>query len=241
MMEPRRLIDDSPGELEAALLRAGRETRASSRARLSTLAALGVAGSAVVAGKSAAATLSSSSVQQLVAAGAVAVAATIGVLALTVGRSTPPIPAASVPVAVTSPTASPPSGSDDVVEAPAATPESTAPAAAAPAVSPPRTASTPAPVAPRPAPSASLADETRSLDAARKALAAGDSSGALTRLDDHARRFPRGGLALEAEVLRIEALAQSGNRAAAATRARAFVARHPSSVFTPRVRRIAGE
>jgi len=42
-------------------------------------------------------------------------------------------------------------------------------------------------------------------------------------------------------VLRIEALAQSGYRAAAAARARAFVSRHPSSVFTPRVRRIAGE
>lgn len=238
MTEPRRLIDDSPGELEAALLRAGRETRASSRARLSTLAALGVAGSAVVAGKSAAASLSSSSVQQLVAAGAVAVAATIGVLALTVGRSTPTVPAASPPVVLTSPAAAP-RGAGDVTSA-EPEPEPPAPVATPPAAAPPRTVVA-APVASRPSPSASLADETRSLDAARKALAAGEPSRALTLLDDHARRFPRGGLALEAEVLRIEALAQSGNRTAAASRARAFVARHPSSVFTPRVRRIAGE
>jgi len=237
-MEPRRLIDDSPGELEAALLRAGRETRASSRARLSTLAALGVAGSAVVAGKSAAASLSSSSVQQLVAAGAVAVAATIGVLALTIGRSTPTVPAASSPVVVTSAAAAP-RGASNVTSA-EPEPEPPAPVATPPAAAPPRTGAA-APVAPRPSPGASLADETRSLDAARKALAAGEPSRALTLLDDHARRFPRGGLALEAEVLRIEALAQSGNGAAAASRARAFVARHPSSVFTPRVRRIAGE
>lgn len=231
MMEPRRLIEDSASDLELALLRVGREGGASGRARLQTLSALGVAGSAAVAGKSAAATLSAWSLKSMLAGGALVAAATVGLLTLEPSPSTPAPEVQSAPplpvqIEETPSVVAPPSPEVEPIAAPIPAREDP------PAAVPP---------APRSAPSASIAEELGSLDAARTALAAGDAAGALARLDEHSRRFPRGSLALEAEVLRIEALAKSGSQAAAATRARAFVARYPSSVFTPRVRRIAGE
>ena len=51
-----------------------------------------------------------------------------------------------------------------------------------------------------------LAHELSTLDAARGMLARGDASGALARLDGYGRAYPHGRLALEAEVLRIDAL-----------------------------------
>jgi hypothetical protein len=44
---------------------------------------------------------------------------------------------------------------------------------------------------------------------------------------------------LEAEALRIEALAASGQRAQARVEARAFLERHPKSLLAPRVERFA--
>jgi outer membrane protein assembly factor BamD (BamD/ComL family) len=105
----------------------------------------------------------------------------------------------------------------------------------------------PAPVVPSPksdprssassasSPSA-LAAELGALDAARSRLDAGDASGALSRLDDYTRSYPRGRLALEAEVLRIDALSRSGQRAVAEKRAATFLRRHPNSVLASRVR-----
>ena len=48
MMEPRRLLEESPSDLERALLNAGAAYRCSSNGRIRTLAALGLAGSAAV-------------------------------------------------------------------------------------------------------------------------------------------------------------------------------------------------
>jgi hypothetical protein len=97
-----------------------------------------------------------------------------------------------------------------------------------------------APAPPRSsAPAPSLTEELAALDATSRALRAGDAAGALRLLDDHARRFPRGRLGLEAEVLRIESLARTGETAAAASRARSFLARHPNSVLARRVERYA--
>ncbi|HEY4159038.1 MAG TPA: tetratricopeptide repeat protein, partial [Polyangiaceae bacterium] len=86
-----------------------------------------------------------------------------------------------------------------------------------------------------------LAAELSALDAARSALAGGDTTGALSDLDAYARNFPRGRLGLEAEVLRIDALAKSGQTAAARKRAEAFMKRHPDSVLASRVRAYAGQ
>ncbi len=63
-----------------------------------------------------------------------------------------------------------------------------------------------APVAPRaPSKAGGLKEETQLLDAARRALIAGDRQGALAQLDAHAARFPDGKLKLEARALRARA------------------------------------
>jgi outer membrane protein assembly factor BamD (BamD/ComL family) len=84
--------------------------------------------------------------------------------------------------------------------------------------------------------SADLAAELSAIDKARSALTGGDASGALSQLDSYSRSYPRGRLALEAEVLRIDALARSGQREAARKRAELFVRRYPNSVLKARVR-----
>ncbi|WP_437292926.1 hypothetical protein [Sorangium sp. So ce426] len=81
-----------------------------------------------------------------------------------------------------------------------------------------------------------LREELTLLGDARAALRRGDASGAL-RIAEQARlRFPGGALAQEREALTIEALWQSGDRAAAAQRASAFLLAYPSSPHIPRLR-----
>jgi hypothetical protein len=84
--------------------------------------------------------------------------------------------------------------------------------------------------------SADLTAELAAIDGARSALTGGDASGALSQLDAYSRTYPRGRLLLEAEVLRIDALARSGQREAAKRRAELFVQRYPKSVLKARVR-----
>ncbi|HEX2730281.1 MAG TPA: hypothetical protein VHM70_01700 [Polyangiaceae bacterium] len=82
-----------------------------------------------------------------------------------------------------------------------------------------------------------LQREVAVLDAARGALAAGRVGDALRHLSDYAKRFPRGRLRLEAEVLRIEVLASSGHAEDASRRARAILERSPNSIVAARLRR----
>lgn len=82
-----------------------------------------------------------------------------------------------------------------------------------------------------------LAAELAALDAARGKLNAGDARSALMLLDAYQREFPKPRLALEAEVLRIDALDRSGQTETARKRAKAFVQSHPKGVLTGRVRR----
>jgi hypothetical protein len=84
-----------------------------------------------------------------------------------------------------------------------------------------------------------LRAEVGSLDRVRAKLSSGNASGALALLDEYGRSFPRGLLSLEAEVLRIDALAQSGQPETARKRARAFLRQHPKGVLASRVRRYA--
>jgi hypothetical protein len=84
-----------------------------------------------------------------------------------------------------------------------------------------------------------LADEVAALDRARR-LAAGDPDRALALLDEYDRRFPRGDLAPEALVLRIEALVRGGERARAETLARSYLQSHPRSPHAKRIRTIVG-
>src|SRR5262249_30122685 len=81
-----------------------------------------------------------------------------------------------------------------------------------------------------------LTAELVELDAARAALAGGDATRALGLLDAYTRAHPSGRLELEADMLRIDALAQSGRKDLARKRAEQFLRRHPKSVLAPRAR-----
>jgi hypothetical protein len=81
-----------------------------------------------------------------------------------------------------------------------------------------------------------LVGEIATLDRAREAVAGGAFDRAFAAIDEYDRRFPAGTLSLESQVLRVEALAQRGDRDRAARLAEAFLAQHPSSAHTARVR-----
>jgi outer membrane protein assembly factor BamD (BamD/ComL family) len=84
--------------------------------------------------------------------------------------------------------------------------------------------------------SSALRAELAALDAVRSTLANDDPAGALSFLAAYFRTFPRGRLRYEADVLRIAALAQAGQRDTARRYALKFLKRHPNSVLTARVR-----
>ncbi|WP_437534082.1 hypothetical protein WME79_08285 [Sorangium sp. So ce726] len=84
-------------------------------------------------------------------------------------------------------------------------------------------------------PSSVLSDELRLIDTARAALQRGDVPLALRLTAEHAARFPGGSLAIERDVLRVDALVAGGRIAEAASHACAFVARSPRSAQAPRM------
>ena len=88
-----------------------------------------------------------------------------------------------------------------------------APAAAQPA--PTRVEAPPGPVAAEAPPRPSLTDEVALIDDVLAWLRTSDPAGALKLLDRYDQQFPRGALAPEATVARIEALVASGNVARA--------------------------
>ncbi len=230
MNEPTRLRHEPHSPLERSLLEAGRSYEASDATRRRVLSALGVAG--VTASTSAAAsTLAKASLAKWALAVLV-----VGGGALTAAHYLAPpralvAPPARVAVAHRASTALAPS--PPVAEA------ERAPAAPS-AASAPTAPSTPR-VEPRPSASAApLSAELSALDAARASLSSGNPGAALAALDAYARAFPHGKLAIEAEVLRIDALAKSGQTAAARKRAEAFIKRHPDSVLASRVQSSVG-
>ncbi|HEY6558557.1 MAG TPA: hypothetical protein VI072_14845 [Polyangiaceae bacterium] len=80
-----------------------------------------------------------------------------------------------------------------------------------------------------------LAPEVQLLTRARE-LAHSDPARALEFLRRHADEFPGGALSLEREVLVIESLHHSGQRARAAERARHLLARAPGALYAARLR-----
>ncbi len=83
----------------------------------------------------------------------------------------------------------------------------------------------------------SLGAEQRLLEQARAALARGLARDALTALDRHKARFPRGLLREEREGLRVPVLVALGQDDEARKAAARFLARYPSSLFAPAVER----
>jgi outer membrane protein assembly factor BamD (BamD/ComL family) len=85
-----------------------------------------------------------------------------------------------------------------------------------------------------------LTEEVAAILSVRAALRQGQAARALALLDDHDRRFPRGTLGIEVELLRIEALALSGATGEARARAQRFIALHPDTPYVRRARVHAG-
>jgi hypothetical protein len=85
------------------------------------------------------------------------------------------------------------------------------------------------------APLSTLDAERRLLDAAHRALTAGDSRRAARLLHHYRRHFDGGVLGEEAEVMRIRLWVATGQRRRALNAARAFYANHPDSLLAPAV------
>jgi hypothetical protein len=241
MNEPRRLRELHGSPAEHALLNAGVSYRSSADAHAKTMAALGLAGSAAlsagIGGASVAPLFAKAGVGKLVAALSLIGAAAVPAGYLVWQQSRPAVVSVSV-----------------VSTAAAQAPALRAHPATLPA--PPSLNSAPAPsetAAPEPTEAAkastshvgragksdsaaALAAELGALDGVRAALSHGDATGALARLDSYGRDYPHGRLALEAEVLRIDALSRSGQATAASKHAESFLRRHPNSVLATRVR-----
>lgn len=247
MNEPYRLREQCDSSLERSLLEAGVAYQSPLSARAKTLAALGLAGTAAVSVSAASAASASIAAKagwswtKLIAISGLGAAAVAPVGYYAWDHASAPVEPASIGVQEVAPLRAP---APAMPESLAVAPVVEAPLAEAPVLE------APAPVAPAPksdlrsssaSSSATLAAELAALDAARSRLNAGDASGALGRLDDYSRSFPRGRLALEAEVLRIDALSRSGQRAAAEKRAATFLRRHPNSVLASRVRAYLNE
>lgn len=143
------------------------------------------------------------------------------------------------------------------VEAPARAPAPVPPVAVAPAQAvmvpepapvPPVAAPAAESVAPEARPRAkarprtddadALALELAALDAARSRLHGGDAAGALKAIADYERRFPTGTLALEAALVRLEALLQTGQRPQGEALAKRLLAQEPSELVRTRIQRL---
>ncbi|WP_437586253.1 hypothetical protein [Sorangium sp. So ce1000] len=262
MTEPRRLLEESDNPLERALLSAGASYSTSPETRAKTLAALGLAGAAALSASVAApAALSATGVSATSSSLAVKLGwtkilvalSTVGVLAgipagylAWRGQQAPEVAEAhrfgatlASPVAQAPPQAQAQPEAQAPVEAPSEEALAEETAALAPAGGSGVTATK---LDPKPSgTSAALEAELGALDAARTMLSSGNARGALSLLDAYSRAHPRGRLGLEAEVLRIDALAKSGRADAASQRAAAFLRKHPNSVLASRVRRYVND
>lgn len=240
MSDPKRLLDETgDGEL-ARLLRAGKSEMPDA-AQLGALAAkVGVVAGAGVAGASAggggagaAAGATAKAGLAMKIGGVLVVASAVGATAVV---ATAPREEKRSPVGLvaSAPTVVAPSASH-VVLLPTATSEPVP----TPSTAPPPSAR---PSAPQPTSSADVSPEAevRLLERAQDALRANPAQ-ALSLADEHARRFPRGMLAQEREVIAVEALAKLGRTDEARARAARFKARFPGSSHTRRLDALLGE
>lgn len=152
-----------------------------------------------------------------------------------------PVPSASVEPqgALARREAPPPSDRPTAPSAPDLAPE--APSAPPPLAVVVPEPSVPAPMAtgtPRP-PATRLDEQLALIGKARAALETNDAAAAMRTLDSYGAQFPQGALGEEAELLRVRATAQAGDRTGARRLAEAFLIRHPASPYAARVRSIA--
>lgn len=228
MQDPPRLLDSSQSPVEQALLRAAESDAPSAAAKAKAAAALGLEAAPAAAAATAATTASSST---WFVAGAATVLVAGGAWVATALRPTPPVapPPPAPVVAVVEAPAYPPAPLEDVgpplpvVEAPP-----------------------PAPVA-KPAPppkkrivraqKPNLTEELQILDGCREALDGGDVKGAMRALRHYRRRYPKGTLAPEADVLRVRALIAAEMTAEAGRALKRVERLHPGHPALPELRR----
>ena len=115
-----------------------------------------------------------------------------------------------------------PAGPADDLPAPTTVLPGTAPDASGPAL---------APAAASTERATRLLEEAQMVQQVRNELRSGNAAGALARLEQARSRFPGGVLRQEREALTIQALAGTGQRAAAAQRAGSFLREFPSSPY----------
>jgi hypothetical protein len=88
---------------------------------------------------------------------------------------------------------------------------------------------------------ASLVRERAFIARSRRELAEGNSIRALDVLDRYSLEFPRGALATEAMLMRVDLLRSRGDRARALALASQFIAQNPKSPGAAAMRRLIGE
>jgi hypothetical protein len=232
MDDPQRLLDGTGTTLERTLLQELRSYRGPAQMRDHTLAALGVTGSAGLAAGGALAwgKIWGTKLLLTVSVASVLLGVPAGYFLLRQG-ATPLAPPAPPTVATMPP----------VQQVPSIAP---APPIAMPVLA--------TPAGPRHTPvarvsrrgvttSADLRAELEALDAVRATLAGGDFFRSLSLLDAYFQKFHHGRLHLEAEVLRIDALARCGQAEAARSYAKEFLRRNPKSVHAARLQSIVGQ
>jgi hypothetical protein len=232
MDDPQRLLDGTGTALERTLLQELRSYRGPDEMRKHTLAALGVTGSAGLATGGALAWLSGkiwgTKLLLTVSVASVLVGIPAGYFILRQSATLPAPPAPPTAAAMPS-----------VQQLPALAPATTPTVVAAPA------RPTPPPVARLSrrgmTTSANLRAELEALDSVRSTMARGDFWGSLSLLDAYFQEFHHGRLHLEAEVLRIDALARCGQADAARAYAKEFLRRNPKSVHAARLQSIVGQ
>ncbi len=250
MREP--LLDSRDRDLEAQLLRAGKDVHLSPAAQARLFAALGIAAGVTTAGKAAA---SVGFFGKLMGSKGVMVATSVvsvGALGAGIYLAAPEVPEPSVPPAelseMQSSTVTP--SSDTVARHDADSAPPVAPLQEAPSVegqdSEPKASGARANVrATKSAPRTTtpskdgLGEELALVEAASRATKSGNGQLALQHLAAYRKSFPHGKLALEAQVLRIEALALAGHKSEAARLSQAFLKRYPNSPVAARIRRYA--
>jgi TolA-binding protein len=230
MNDPVRLLEVGASEFEAELLRAGRSDAVPAHSRKQILAGIGIGG-----------LLTASTVAVGVRAAAKGWFMTAGVGTVTAIAVWAGVHAFSTPTAAPLPVTA--------HRTPAAEPAApTGPAAPVVAIPSPEPEPVPTPAVPTKVAShavstvdASLTAELGALEQARAALLRHDNTRALELLDDYSHRFPKHRLGSEATVLRIEALAASGDRDGAARVGRDFLQSHPNGPYAQRVRSVIGD
>lgn len=240
---PRRLLDGPGTVLERALLQELRSYHGSNDTRAHTLAALGLTGTTGLAAGGVWSWWSAKTwgTKLLLTASIASVLAGVPTGYFLLSRSATPLEQHALPIVTTKPPSKPmPSPApyatqavldDRGVDTQAVPDDPGVSAVQPPAVRVPRRAVTG---------SADLRAELEALDSVRAAHGSRDCFRALSLLEAYFQNFHRGRLHLEAEILRIDALARCGQTDRARSYANEFLRLYPKSVHAARLQALKG-